>query len=353
MPSASLETALAERALALVDIPSQSLNEAELYAYVKREVDLPLLHDDGESLLYARRSGKPLVVLAGHTDTVPAQGNLPGRIAGGAVHGLGATDMKGGLAVMMELAVLGLRRRPRLRPRAALLPPRRARPRAQPASRRLRGGADARRGGARDLPRADRQHPSARLPREHQRPGGVRGEGGALGAPVARRQRDRAGARRAATGARAEAERRRHRRARVPGGGQRHSDPRRRQRDERDPCPGRVHAELSATRRRGHPRKRSDGSPSSSAGRSRSRSPRARRTSRSTRRSSSTSGRSAASTSSPSRHGRTSPTSPPAGSTRSTSARDRPGTRTRPTSRSRSRSSLGRTRPCRRFLQAA
>jgi succinyl-diaminopimelate desuccinylase len=43
------------------------------------------------------------VLLAGHYDTVPAQGNLPGRIEGGAVHGLGASDMKGGLAVALEL----------------------------------------------------------------------------------------------------------------------------------------------------------------------------------------------------------------------------------------------------------
>ena len=63
-----------------------------------------LVYDDGESLLYAKRAGKPLVLLAGHTDTVPPQGNLPGRIEDGAVHGLGATDMKGGLAVMIELA---------------------------------------------------------------------------------------------------------------------------------------------------------------------------------------------------------------------------------------------------------
>jgi len=64
---------------------------------------MPHAFDDGETLLYAKRSGRPLVLLAGHTDTVPAQGNLPGRRENGAVIGLGASDMKGGLAVMIEL----------------------------------------------------------------------------------------------------------------------------------------------------------------------------------------------------------------------------------------------------------
>ncbi len=104
MPGDTILSDLAERTLALVDIPSESNDEAALYDYVKSTVTLPLVHDDGESLVYARRGGKPLVLLSGHTDTVPAQGNMPGRIEGGAVHGLGSTDMKGGLAVMIELA---------------------------------------------------------------------------------------------------------------------------------------------------------------------------------------------------------------------------------------------------------
>jgi succinyl-diaminopimelate desuccinylase len=103
MPLSPPEKALAERTLALVNIPSPSHDEDRVYDYVRGAVHLPLVHDDGESLLYARRDGKPLALLAGHTDTVPAQGNLPGRIEHGAVHGLGSTDMKGGLAVMIEL----------------------------------------------------------------------------------------------------------------------------------------------------------------------------------------------------------------------------------------------------------
>jgi succinyl-diaminopimelate desuccinylase len=45
-----------------------------------------------------------VVLLAGHSDTVPAQGNLPGHLDGAFVRGLGASDMKAGLAVMLELA---------------------------------------------------------------------------------------------------------------------------------------------------------------------------------------------------------------------------------------------------------
>ena len=98
MPTPDLDSLLAQRTLELVDIPSESRNETAVTAYVQEAMPLELLLSDGESLLYAKRSGKPLVLLAGHTDTVPAQGNLPGRFEKGAIVGLGASDMKGGLA---------------------------------------------------------------------------------------------------------------------------------------------------------------------------------------------------------------------------------------------------------------
>jgi succinyl-diaminopimelate desuccinylase len=96
--------ALGDRALALVNIPSESRHEAAVTRYIEENVPLEVAFSDGETLLYAKRAGKPLVLLAGHTDTVPAQDNLPGRIEDGTVFGLGASDMKGGLAVMIELA---------------------------------------------------------------------------------------------------------------------------------------------------------------------------------------------------------------------------------------------------------
>jgi succinyl-diaminopimelate desuccinylase len=96
---------LAARTLELVDVPSESWHEESLAELVRASVPLELVYDDDLTLLFRREpGGRPLVVFAGHLDTVPLNENLPGRIEGGAVHGLGASDMKGGLAVMVELA---------------------------------------------------------------------------------------------------------------------------------------------------------------------------------------------------------------------------------------------------------
>ena len=78
LPQNSRVTPLAQRTLQLVDIPSESFHEAEIAAYVERVVPLPLAWRDGETLLYrGGATGGPLVVLAGHLDTVPAQGTCP------------------------------------------------------------------------------------------------------------------------------------------------------------------------------------------------------------------------------------------------------------------------------------
>jgi succinyl-diaminopimelate desuccinylase len=64
--------------------------------------------DDADAALFfgpsERRDDRPFIVLAGHVDTVPAAGVGPARQDGETIHGRGAADMKGGLAVMLELA---------------------------------------------------------------------------------------------------------------------------------------------------------------------------------------------------------------------------------------------------------
>ena len=103
----TLAERLAGRTLELVDIPSESMHEdairAHLHALVPDAFSAIHVGDDAALWARPRRPGTPLVVLAGHYDTVPAQGNLPGSISGGSVHGLGAADMKGGVAVALEL----------------------------------------------------------------------------------------------------------------------------------------------------------------------------------------------------------------------------------------------------------
>jgi succinyl-diaminopimelate desuccinylase len=103
----SLAERLAARTLELVDIASESRHEEKIRAHLLQLVPPALRreYEGDEAFLFVpeRRANTPFVVLAGHYDTVPAQGNLPGRLEGGAVHGLGASDMKGGVAVALEL----------------------------------------------------------------------------------------------------------------------------------------------------------------------------------------------------------------------------------------------------------
>jgi len=107
-PVAALGERLAARTLELVDIPSESRDEERLAAHVTEVLRAGgvVVRDLGDTCVLAGPAEAP-VLLAGHLDTVPAQGNRPGRIEGGRVHGLGASDMKGALAVMLELVLAG------------------------------------------------------------------------------------------------------------------------------------------------------------------------------------------------------------------------------------------------------
>ena len=107
---AALAERLAARTLELVDVPSQSRDEAALAAHVLavlRDGGLAV-RDAGDSCVVAEcgAADGPLVVLAGHFDTVPSQGNRPGHRDRDTVHGLGAADMKAALAVMIETGLL-------------------------------------------------------------------------------------------------------------------------------------------------------------------------------------------------------------------------------------------------------
>jgi succinyl-diaminopimelate desuccinylase len=102
MTSAMPASDLAARTLELVDVPSESRRERAAVELVRSLLQGEPLYDDGEVIVWGDAAAP--VALAGHVDTVPRQDNLPGRIADGAVHGLGASDMKGGVAVMLELA---------------------------------------------------------------------------------------------------------------------------------------------------------------------------------------------------------------------------------------------------------
>ena len=93
---------LAERTLQLCRIRSPVGEEAEIAAYVAAETGGQRI---GNAVVCGKVTGsRPTLLLAGHLDTVPLQeGDFPARREKGRVYGRGASDMKGALAVMIEL----------------------------------------------------------------------------------------------------------------------------------------------------------------------------------------------------------------------------------------------------------
>lgn len=105
---------LAQDILALVEVPSVTGSESALADWLtSRLARSPhaAAHElvrIGDSLVLRPRgsrgdASRPVVVLAGHTDTVPVGEAAPPHLADGKVHGRGSADMKAGLAVMLGL----------------------------------------------------------------------------------------------------------------------------------------------------------------------------------------------------------------------------------------------------------
>lgn len=98
---------LAELLETLVNIPSVTGDEEAIAGLVEtrlRRCGTGELSRSGRSVVWrGPRSGRPLVVLAGHLDTVPPNGNERARLEGERLYGLGSTDMKGGDAVLLAL----------------------------------------------------------------------------------------------------------------------------------------------------------------------------------------------------------------------------------------------------------
>ncbi|GAB3658709.1 succinyl-diaminopimelate desuccinylase [Actinocorallia lasiicapitis] len=94
---------------ALVDVESVSGNEKALVDEIEQGLRACAHLDvvrDGDTLIARTDLGRAeRVILAGHSDTVPVNGNWPSRMDGDVLWGLGSCDMKSGLAVLLRLAV--------------------------------------------------------------------------------------------------------------------------------------------------------------------------------------------------------------------------------------------------------
>ena len=95
-------------AAALIDIPSVSRQETELAdavaAALADKAHLELVRHGNTVVARTNLGRAERVIVAGHLDTVPVNGNLPSTLRDGRLAGLGAVDMKSSVAVALRLA---------------------------------------------------------------------------------------------------------------------------------------------------------------------------------------------------------------------------------------------------------
>jgi succinyl-diaminopimelate desuccinylase len=92
--------------ITFMKIPSVTGEEEALAQHLRTrlaDTGRPVVLDGKSVIIPPATDRRPLVVLAGHLDTVPARGNETPRIEGDVVWGRGSADMKGGLSVITSL----------------------------------------------------------------------------------------------------------------------------------------------------------------------------------------------------------------------------------------------------------
>jgi succinyl-diaminopimelate desuccinylase len=100
-------TMLHETLAELVAIHSVTGNEGRLCTAIAKRL-LPIwtmqsVTRVGNALVVGQQTGRPLITLFGHLDTVPIQDNGEPSVSDGRMSGVGTADMKSGLAVMIHL----------------------------------------------------------------------------------------------------------------------------------------------------------------------------------------------------------------------------------------------------------
>lgn len=103
-------------AVELINIESVSGNEAAIAGAVEHSLralgHLEVLRDGNVVMARTSQGRAERVILAGHLDTVPlptvpgSLGTVPAVVKEGVIHGRGTTDMKGGVAIQLQLAAM-------------------------------------------------------------------------------------------------------------------------------------------------------------------------------------------------------------------------------------------------------
>ena len=93
----------------LVCIPSESFEEKKIVDFIAdklSEASWLNVTRIGDNIVAKTGDKKEMrLLLGGHTDTVPAQGNDQIRLSEDSIWGIGSADMKGGIAIMLSLAL--------------------------------------------------------------------------------------------------------------------------------------------------------------------------------------------------------------------------------------------------------